>query len=566
MNKLLYRFVSEVYETRGDGEGQPYSELMGWDVEEIHFDTVAFRDVASSFFTPVGGAEPQNFELKDFDEIHAVCQAQVPGSYYPDGDAFSRWSWQYSTYFRGSLPAEVEPNSLLCNYVPPTCDLSQPVGTVVGTTATITGVTGNRGQLRYYLNQATVAQTSNVFVGLPVGSHTVRVVDVGTPNCEKSVTFTVADATVEPSLPDTAPISLELALRPIWEVVEDYAAGALLLLELWVETAHNAGDYQKVYQARKVVGRDGTIGFQLDGILFYQLEHHAPDLAETSATFATRVLLNYFTRVRVVDPATQEPGVGVNRAVRTVLLAGLAMPGAFLTTQPSTKKVPEGQPEFLYFLNPVAGPATIVVHRAQLLADGTRVEATEAVDLDTAGFAAFRLVCIPVFATALDADAVRLQVCVKSAAGLALTAVQTYDIIPLPQRRRVMLFGNPCGGIDTVLLKGPGQAVLEVKSELAEGAGDWTTTPQTALRKSGELKPDWEKRATSGWLSQRQIHWLQAVLLTPAAWLHTSLGLKAIVLTKRVLPPYERDSQNLAGLTLEYKWANEQMEWEELRP
>lgn len=450
-------------------------------------------------------------------------------------------------------------NSPFCGYAPPppTCELIADSAQVSGRTATIPA-RGGRGVLQYRLDGSAVSQGSNVFRDLAPGEHVVLVVDAGLAGCQQEVRFTIAAPEQELSFPTGPAESLHHALRPIWEQVTGYSAGTLLRLELWVETLHLAGDYQLVYAAQKVVATAGVASFRLDGILKDLLETEAPSLLANATVLLRKPIRNFFCRTRPVAATTGELGVGQNRPLRTVLLAGLHMTGTFMTTQPLRRTMVQQQPEFLYYLAQTATQ----VRRVVVAGNGTRTTETEQVDAPAV--AGWHLLQVRVYGLALPPDARQVEITMLDDLGNGISETRTYELEATVATRRVFLFASPAGGVDTLVTTGNLVATLEVKPDVAERAPEVTDGVRVALRQTWQLPAERTRQVATGWRTPDELRWLQCFALSWQVWEVVVGALQPVVVGKRTVV-HSRDERKLEGLRFDYEYAAEETAWNQLR-
>lgn len=545
----------------GDGAGGSYADYAGYGFET---DTRQIQNVSGRWRGAFLQTKPADVRWPASVAFWSDCEdAQLPAyaarRYYHVGER--------------AFTTDVQLNSEYCGYVAPakTCALVVATPQVSGTTATVTA-TGAHGAVQFRLDGSGASFSSGTFTDLAPGEHTVLVVDTGLAGCEQTVRFTIdgpagpgepgtppAPGTPpEPGFPTGAATSLEYALRPIWESVSGYAPGTLVELALWVEVgAYGGGDYAPVYAARQVVPRGGVVQFRLDGILRDQLQTAAPVRASAVLEAPIR---HYFTRTAAVDATTQLRGGTGNGPLRVALLAGLALPGRFLTTHPAQKQVLDWRHELLYFLTPaeLVGPQ-VVVQRVLYYENGPSETDHETILLPAT---TYRLLTTPLLHW-LPPGVQRVELQLLDGAFRPLSEPRTYALATTTSPLRVFRFASPAGGVDTLYATGLGTATLAVKVEVAETAPQPGQPAGTARQQAWQLTPERTRRVAVGWRTPAELRWLQSFALSWQAWLVEGEQLQSVVVGKRTLT-YQRDERTLEGLTFEYELASEEAAWLEL--
>lgn len=467
-----------------------------------------------------------------------------------------------------------EPQCMFCGFVPPvtpapTCELVANPAVVVGQQVTLSA-SGNRGPLRFSLDDELTTQASAVFNRLSAGDYTATIIDTGTPGCKRTVTFRVYGAAGPlPDIPAPvgAPESVSLALAPVWETITGLIPGTLLRLELWMESSHQDRDYQRVYRAQKVAGNDGAVSFRLDGVLSSRLRHEPLAADATDCVLVERAVLNYFCRTKVLDKLTGLERDPRNLPLRTALLASLDQPGGWLTNQPNGKILLPGQAEHLYWLSPRQVSGAVTVRRALGLANGLTSVDQEVVQLASAGVARYRLLAVPVLpGGSAPAGALRAEVQILDEDGVPLTCIRYYHIEqPAPSVvHRQFVFATPFGGLDTLVTSGNGTKTLEVKAETAERGEQQGDGPGTPTAWHWGLEEQRRHRVATGWLSKEQLHWLQGFVLARQIW-RRHAGVPVPILPVKRQLGHERDQPLLEGLTFEYELASAQANREQVR-
>ena len=261
--------VRTTWTVQGTGGGGNVATGTG-----IAFDTVTHQIVPFSERRNLSILDPApaNVNLPAGTVIWFECDASLTAT---------QWLFDGNN---GTTTATV-PNSPSCGWMPPstpgpTCDIVLSVQ-VVGDTLVAT-VTQAHGAVTYSLDGGLTTQASPVFGPLAPGTgYVVTAYDAGVTGCQRSS----APQTILPAVPTLAPVASALAplgfsRNPIALLASATQPGRALLTELWVESRHGAGIYQRVVQRVRPTDAAGQAELQLQGQLHAVLSTERPDLSQ----------------------------------------------------------------------------------------------------------------------------------------------------------------------------------------------------------------------------------------------------------------------------------------------
>ena len=565
--------------TVADGAGNPSAPYSGFAFDT---DTHTIVSISGSWRGAALETKPANYWMSDGGLIHFECAG------------FTATFWHYNR--AGNTATETGPfdNHGYCGYVAPEpCNLTLTLTTTGNQVTAVPGAGSFIGPLRYSKDGGTLWQSATRFFDLPDGSVTIHAQDLGVtqPACVQSASIVVNNATAggggtgggtPPVVPvygppaTAAPVALHYALSASWLTFGNFAPGALVQLQLLMETgAHRSGEFELLFEGVKLCDAAGEISFRVDAQLRSRLRLDCPRDNGQQPYFDTQAVRNFYAITRLVNPTTGQPGPGVSRELRTALLAQLPSEDGFLTRQPASKKMAPGEPEFLYYLVPQTPPTTLRLTRTVtttpvLLSNSAATPGTVRTQVnilvdDGAGPAGFRLLVVPVVGPALPTAAQRVLVQLGTSDGQVLTGARSYDFVARPAggRARVFLFHSPAGGVDTLVATGNGTARLQVKTEIAERGPLRLDTRASAQRYVYQLDAARTFKVAAGWKTRAEMRWLQGFLLARWVWLLRQGTFLPILATKRDLT-YETDTRGLEGLSFEFELASELADLEEL--
>ncbi|GAB2954673.1 hypothetical protein GCM10027048_20210 [Hymenobacter coalescens] len=459
-----------------------------------------------------------------------------------------------------------------CGWNGATCDL-QLAGTVVGFTAT--GVaTGAHGAVRYSLDGGATTQASPTFTALQRDTdYVMTAIDEGVGNCRRTWAFRIEEAPVVPVVPPAPePAGLDYSQHPLWHVVGGLPAGREVVLELFVERQHYAGDYRRVVQLQLRAGADGRVAFRLDRVLHRQLAAFVvPALGPHLNTVRQRdTVRNYFVRTAPVVATTGLPGAWTTGALRTVLRGGLPYEWRdtpwlqdyyethgvhpFMTWQPRGKRVTVQQPEWWSWLCPAGTPHVVRVRRRYRFAAAPDFVSTEAVVVGpSAQPTTYRLLALPLLAGTMP-GAVGVDLWLEDSTGTRLSEVADFLIEPARPRTRYFLFTNSLGGVDALRTTGRLDGTLDTKEELGSRVAEPGTAPRAAQQFVVSADVTRRLKVRTGFLTAAQWDWLQELVLAQERWEARGAQLLPLLLTKGSLA-YARDERPLSGFEFEYEYA-----------
>ena len=550
---------------------QPYGERTGtdfgttYDVTYWNFDTDALAVTTSAAGTYDNFQDASYPEAFNYDgEFYHYCAGTTRRGYVPDNI--------------GGFQLFEEENSLSCGYTPPaplTCDLGaasvSQVATANGATLTAAYAGAFHGRVLYRLDNRP-EQLSPVFYSVLPGQHTVTLRDDGLSGCQRVVTVTVA-APAAPAAPTGPSTGLDLVGQPVWYVPAPVPPGAQVQLELWVESAHGAGDYALVMRLRKSPNAQGQLRFRLDTLLWPLLRAFVP-VPAVKSSLCTGQLRNYFVRTTTLRPG--QPPVYATSAVRTALRGALPAEWTggtyaewqayefrqlpFLSWQPlgagtyanaQPKPVTAQQPEWLFFLCPadLADESLQVRRSAGPALDTLPTESVELLKVPAGGWA-YRLLAIPL--RLLGGTYQRVQV--ETRAGTVLSQPAWYQLVAATERSRYLVFTNSLGGLDTLRCEGRLEQSLEASTESTEQLPQLGPRAPAAERRVSDVLASRKLRLQTGWLSNEELDWLQELVLAREVWQQLGSQLRSLDWPKRSLATYS-DEPGLRGLLLECDYA-----------
>jgi hypothetical protein len=507
--------------------------------------------------TPVGG------------QIHSACAGTTLTQYFYGGG--------------NVVTTTVTANSPTCGYAPPlTCDLlAVTVSQVVTPTgADVTAAfTGTVNGVAQYQLDATPEQASPAFTGVAPGAHTLQVRDDGLAGCTRTFSFTVGTPTVQPPAPTGPSRRIDFVGQPLWYPLDlPLLIGALVELEVWVESAHGAADFAPVLSLRKRVDATGQVAFRLDSLLWPLLRAFVPEVALGAATqVCTGNLLDYYVRTTVTPLSSALPVLYGVTELRTALRGGLPAewqgtdyfalrgqqaPLPFLSWQPTgpgfyaageAKPIVAGQPEWLFFLCPpvLAGQQLQVSRSYRMSATATAVVDVEPL-ATPAGDWPHQLLAIPL--RDVRPGFALLDVQVQTTAADPVSLLASYAFVAPSPRTRFVLFTNSVGGLDTVRCEERLEVTLEATTEKVERPGRWGDVAPAADRQVSDLVASRKLRLHVGWQFPRELDYLQELVLSREVWQQVNGQLRPLDWSKRSLAPYT-DEPTLRGLLIECDYA-----------
>ena len=486
--------------------------------------------------------------------------------------------------FGGFTVAE-QTDSPECGYVPPpppVCELgtlrvSQAATSSSATSSfTLTASVDGTAQaaLRYSLD-GEPEQDRNVFAGVALGPHTLRVRDTGVADCVRTASVVVAPPAEVPAVPAGAPAGVDFVGQPLWYSPGVVPAGAEVQLELWAESAHGQEDFALVLALRKRANAQGRVNFRLDTLLWPLLSAWVPLVGLAATQRCTTNLLNY--QVRTTTFAAGQLPVAVSGPLRTAVRGGLPAEwqqvnyfrfrtqvfaaAPFLSWQPAgagtyaggqAKRVTAAQSEWLGWLCPV-DVAGLRIARAYDMGPGT----VPLVDYELLGEAPARgwlnqLLAIPLAAARPDFKRLRVQV--ETPDGEALSLPAWYEFVAETPRSRYLLFTNSLGMVDTLRCEGRLESTLEATTDKVERPARPGEAAPAADRQVADLSASRKLKLASGWLSPAELEWAQEVVLSREIWQQLGGQLYPLDWGKRSLATYS-DEPGLRGLLLEFDYA-----------
>lgn len=525
-----------------------------YDVDTFDFDEVnkAVAHLVNHYDDFQDHNPPQGYSFEG--EFFSECAATTRLSYTHNGD--------------GTFTITPESDSLSCGFVPaapPTCDLvlSYQLTPTAGGADVLAGQSSAHGAVQYRLD-GSPPQLSPRFRGLAPGRHVLTAIDTGVSNCQRSVAFTVLTPP-PPVAPAGPPVGVDFTGQPIWYPVAA-PAGAEVVLELYAESRHGAGDFRLVMSLRRRANSAGRINFRLDPLLDPLLSAFVPPAVGVRTVRCTTQLVDYFVRtatVPVPDLATFYVLGPRRTALRGALpaehgdfdyftyrLEAFGQP-PFLTWQPTaTKQITVQQPEWLFYLAYTLD-AQVVIRRTYASSDVPEPLVVNEVVPMSAG----RLVAIPVKPVAGKPD---MTLSVESQQGEPLSGLVHYELVPVTERSRYLLFTNSLGGVDTLRTEGRLEAALEATAEQVElpaaapaagrGPAPYAQSQPFDVTAQRKLK------LATGWLTAAQLASLQELVLSREIWQWENGCLLPLVWKKRQLL-YASDTDSLRGMVLEFDYA-----------
>lgn len=488
---------------------------------------------------------------------------------------FTETQWLFDGN-NGTTTATV-PNSTSCGWMPPstpgpTCDLVLTVQ-VVGATIVAT-VTQAHGAVTYSLDGGITTQTSNVLGPLAPGTgYVVTAYDAGVSvsgGCQR----TSAPQTIVAAVPTLAPVASALApvgfsRNPIALLATTTQPGRALLTELWVESAHGTGTYERVVQRVRPTDLAGQAELQLQGQLHAVLGPERPDLSKPlRLTRLTSNIRRYYATIAEVQPGTGLPGPKVYQAPATVLHGGLPwalaragtfftpLPGDFLSWRPAGEQLVGRQH---HVLHAALVPATTASVEVRLLAYRRGASASffslsDVLVLRPAPRGAAPspyLVQFNARFDALSADAYRAEV--QLWVGGQVQASRRYRLDD-SYRHRQYIFLNSLGQWDTLSCRGPltskGSIERTVATTLLPAAYDVQDGPEAVVDVALESKLS----VSTGGISPAEVEYLRELLLSPEVYAVAGEELRKIRLLTKDFIDYTDDA-GADGVAFEYTYA-----------
>jgi hypothetical protein len=485
---------------------------------------------------------------------------------------FTETQWLFDGN-NGTTTATVA-NSVSCGWMPPstpgpTCDLVLAVQ-VVGATLVATA-TQAHGAVTYSIDGGVTTQTSNVLGPLAPGTgYVVTAYDAGVTGCQR----TSAPQTILAAVPTLAPVATALdpigfSRNPIALLATATQPGRALLTELWVESAHGTGTYERVVQRVRPTNVAGEAELQLQSQLHAVLSTERPDLSKpVRLTRLTQNIRRYYATIAEVQPGTGLPGPLVYQAPATVLRGGLpwalARAGSFFRPL---------APDFLTWRpagEQLVGRAHHVLHAALVPAATTSAE-VRLLAYRRGGSTAFfslshvlplpgavrglapspQLVQLHARFDALPADAYRAEVQLVVAG--QVQASRRY-LLDDSYRHRQYVFLNSLGQWDTISCRGPltskGSVERTVATTLLPAAYDVQDGPEAVVDVALESKLS----VSTGAISPAEVEYLRELLLSPEVYAVAGEELRKLRLLTKDFTDYQDDA-GADGLAFEYTYA-----------
>ncbi len=550
--------VRTTWTVQGTGGGGNVATGTG-----IAFDTVTHQIVPFSERRNLSILDPApaNVNLPAGTVIWFECDASLTAT---------QWLFDGNN---GTTTATV-PNSPSCGWMPPstpgpTCDIVLSVQ-VVGDTLVAT-VTQAHGAVTYSLDGGLTTQASPVFGPLAPGTgYVVTAYDAGVTGCQRSS----APQTILPAVPTLAPVASALAplgfsRNPIALLASATQPGRALLTELWVESRHGAGIYQRVVQRVRPTDAAGQAELQLQGQLHAVLSTERPDLSQPlRLTRLTHNIRRYYATIAEVQPGTGLPGPTVYQAPATVLRGGLGwaparagafftpLPQDFLTWRPAGEQlVGRGHHVLLAALVPAATTTAelrLLAYRRG--ASAPFLSLSDVLPLRPAPLGAAPspyLVQLHAHLAALPPDAYRAEVQLVVAG--QVRAGRRY-LLDDSYRHRQYVFLNSLGQWDTLSCRGPltsrGSVERTVATSLMPAAYDPQDGPESIVDVTLESKLS----VSTGGIAPAEVEYLRELLLSPEVYEVTADQLRKIRLLTKDFTDYQDDA-GADGVAFDYTYA-----------
>ncbi len=358
------------------------------------------------------------------------------------------------------------------------------------------------------------------------------------------------------------PITLALDAGDAYRLDPATKPGLSFVCRVWVELDYGSDVFVPVGQAQEQpADRDGRTVFEVQELLEPFVAPVVPPVGAAALARAAgqfrRFFLQHYERTDAGDAAatTVETSYLLHggfdyyeAAAGTWFSQYQPAQLPFLTWEPATKKVLPDQPEFLYFLVPVAGLAGFRCRLRVFFADATVAELTVA---EGPAAERYEVFCLPAGPGQLNlaaqeaaagAAVVRYELDVVDAGGAPLSEARTYvlDRRPAPGRR-YFLYANSLGGFNTLVCRGRAALDFATKTSTSENArapgydplrGDYTINRRTGLP---TLKCYTGPRSAAQLVADRDFLLSERVLLLDQGrWL-------AGLVKDRTFTPYDED-------------------------
>ncbi|MGI4865455.1 MAG: Ig-like domain-containing protein [Janthinobacterium lividum] len=424
------------------------------------------------------------------------------------------------------------PNSTSCGWMPPpvpgpTCDLVLVVQ-VNGDTLVAT-VTQAHGAVTFSIDGGTTVQSSGTFGPLVAGTYTLTAYDAGSTNCSRSVTRTIVAA-----VPGLVPVASAMpqvgfSRNPLALLATATQPGRDLLVELWVESEHGSGLFERVVQRLRPTDSRGQAELQLQGQLHAVLTPERPTLVGPPRVMRlTQPIRRYYAAIAEVEPATGLPSVFVYQAPATVLRGGLPwalaragtffvpFPTDFLTWRPAGEQlVGRNHVVLLAALVPFAVPeATLRVQAYRRGASAPFQTLTDVLVLPALlpGQAASpHLVQLQARLDVLPTDAYRVEV--QLVVNNQVQASRRYRLDD-SYRHRQYIFLNSLGQWDTLSCRGPLTSKGSIERTVATRLVPADYDPADGSESVVDVALDSKLSVSTGSISPAEVEYLRELLLS----------------------------------------------------
>lgn len=553
--------VRTTWTVQGNGGGGKTATGTG-----LAFDTATHQIVAFN----------QTRNLATLDPVPPNVNTPAGGLVWFECDPnFTETQWLFDGN-NGTTTATV-PNSPSCGWMPPpppgpTCDIVLAVQ-VVGDKIVAT-VTQAHGAVTYSIDNGITTQTSNVLGPLAPGSgYVVTAYDAGVAGCKR----TSAPQTIVAAVPTLVPVASALpdiafSRNPIALLATATQPGRALLTELWVESAHGTGTYERVVQRLRPTDFAGEAELQLQGQLHAVLSTERPDLTGPSRlTRLTRNIRRYYATIAEVLPGTGLPGPLVYQTPATVLRGGLPWAQAragiffaplrqdFLTWRPAGEQI-VGRRH--YVLLAALVPATTLTAELRVLAYRRGASAafqTQTATLNlpvpAAGLAPSpHLLQLQARLDVFPTDAYRAEV--QLWVGGQVQASRRY-LLDDSYRHRQYIFLNSLGQWDTLSCRGPLTSKGSIERTVATSLVPAAYDPQDGPERVVDVALESKLSVSTGAISAQEVEYLRELLLSPEVYEVNDLDrdqVRKIRLLTKDFTDYQDDA-GADGVAFEYTYA-----------
>lgn len=351
-----------------------------------------------------------------------------------------------------------------------------------------------------------------------------------------------------------------------------YAENYKMRADVWMETTWNSNVFENIGSIEKDPLNNVCV-FDFQDPLNANLQYNLPEYNATEVFVCDTVIKNFYINYiekygSPVTPRqinTSDIGIVLKAGVPTHEFVGTTnlvdnrykIYSAFLTRQPRTKKVRQGQQEYLYYIidngdiSLLSINLRVIIYRNDNGADIT-------IDTNIGAYLNYATIGIPVGFNQLELNSyIDFSKVKKYTVQISTLLSETFTFIPETDYfidEHYLLFTNSDGGFDTARFTGVKETGFETEKERIQKTILFNTPVVSGeFSNINNLVSD-KFKLSSGWITKAQSDWLQDLFIAEQVFIIAFNQFMPITIT--TLSQKKYDSQtNLFYYELEYSYA-----------